>query len=422
MKVRQFRARTMQEALARVKSEMGREAVLLYTRRYKVGGLFGLFGQEMVEVTAAVNEEAAAAAGPGSVPTLTRIQDFQPTPTPSPAPIATAAPPAITALPSANGATAGNGERGGATLMPFMPRPVPEQRPVADDSDMGTQLETVKEMVSQVIRRLDGGDALNGYPDCLRRMFSSLIGAETEEDLAKEIVVKIADLTKRSEFDNAGAVRILGTYLERMFGKAQPIDCSSSGRRVIALIGPTGVGKTTTIAKLAANFAVIEKKKVALITADTYRIAAVEQLKTYGDIIGVPVDVVFTPKELKLAVEMHRDADLIIIDTAGRSHKNEMQMSELKGFLDAAMPTETYLVVAVNSSLRDAREALRMYGKVGFDRLIFTKLDETSHFGLMLNLTAQVRKPMSYFTTGQSVPDDIEVASPQRIARLILEG
>lgn len=407
----------MQEALACVKSEMGREAVLLYTRRYKVGGLFGLFGQEMVEVTAAVNEDAAAAAtaNPAPTPVLTRVPEF------TPAPVAATSQGASGNGPTGGAIISGNSERAsGALVTPFMPRPVAEPRPTISDDDMGTQIETVKEMVSQVIRRLDGGDTMSGYPECLKRMFAALIDAETEEDLAKEIVIKIAELTKRSEFDNSGAIRILGTYLERMFGRAQPIDCSA-GRRIVALIGPTGVGKTTTIAKIAANFAVMEKKKVALITADTYRIAAVEQLKTYGDIIGVPVEVVFTPKELKLAVEMHRDADLIIIDTAGRSHKNEMQMSELKGFLDAAMPTETYLVIAVNSSLRDAREALRVYGKVGFDRLIFTKLDETSHFGLMLNLTAQVHKPMSYFTTGQSVPDDIEVASPQCIARLILE-
>lgn len=402
MKVRQFRARTMQEALNRVKSEMGREAVLLYTRRFRVGGLFGLFGQEMVEVTAAVDEDKGeVAATAATAPMITRVAEFAP------------------AIATAGTATGGSRTAATGTVMPFTPRAAEPRPPVADDG-LGTQLETVKEMVSQVIRRLDGGDPVDGYPECLKRMFNSLLDAETEEDLAKEIVAKIAELTKRAEFDNAGAVRILGTYLERMFGRAEPIDAGISGRRICALIGPTGVGKTTTIAKLAANLSLIEKKKVALITADTYRIAAVEQLKTYGDIIGVPVEVVFTPKELKTAIEMHRDADIILVDTAGRSHKNEMQISELKGFLDAGMPTETYLVIAVNTSLRDAREALRCYEKVGFDRLVFTKLDETSHFGLMLNLTAQARKPMSYFTTGQNVPDDIEVASPQRIARLIL--
>lgn len=397
MKVRQFRARTMQEALARVKAEMGREAVLLYTRRFRVGGLFGLFGQEMVEVTAAVDEGRAEVAAAGA-PTIKRASESAP-------------------LVAAGGAVAARTAAAGA-VTPFAPR-LAAQRASESAEGLETQLETVKEMVSQVIRRLDGSDLLEGYPECLKQMFNALVAAETETDLAKEIVVRIADLTKRAEFDNEGAIRILGTYLERMFGRAEPID-TAAGRRVCALIGPTGVGKTTTIAKLAANFALMEKRKVALITADTYRIAAVEQLKTYGDIIGVPVEVVFTPKELKTAVEMHRDADVILIDTAGRSHRNEMQLSELKAFLDAGTPSETYLVIAVNTSLRDAREILRCYEKVGFDRLIFTKLDETSHFGLMLNLTAQARKPMSYFTTGQNVPDDIEVANPRRIARLIL--
>lgn len=397
MKVRQFRARTMQEALARVKAEMGREAVLLYTRRFRVGGLFGLFGQEMVEVTAAVDEGRAETAAAGG-PTIKRAVE--------PAPLV-----------MAGGAAAARAEAAG-TVTPLAPRMAAPRSPSPADG-LETQLETVKEMVSQVIRRLDGNDLVDGYPECLKQMFNALVAAETETDLAKEIVARIADLTKRAEFDNEGAIRILGTYLERMFGRAEPID-AAAGRRVCALIGPTGVGKTTTIAKLAANFALIEKRKVALITADTYRIAAVEQLKTYGDIIGVPVEVVFTPKELKTAVEMHRDADVILIDTAGRSHRNEMQLSELKAFLDAGTPSETYLVIAVNTSLRDAREIMRCYEKVGFDRLIFTKLDETSHFGLMLNLTAQARKPMSYFTTGQNVPDDIEVANPRRIARLIL--
>lgn len=403
MKVRQFRARTMQEALARVKAEMGREAVLLYTRRFRVGGLFGLFGQEMVEVTAAVDEGRAETAAAGA-PAITRTAGLAPV---------------IAAASGSAGAVSGAREAEAAgTVMPFAPR-IAVPRAQSPTDGLETQLETVKEMVSQVIRRLDGSDVVDGYPECLKQMFNALLAAETEADLAKEIVARIADLTKRAEFDNEGAIRILGTYLERMFGRAEPID-TAAGRRVCALIGPTGVGKTTTIAKLAANLALIEKRKVALVTADTYRIAAVEQLKTYGDIIGVPVEVVFTPKELKTAVEMHRDADVILIDTAGRSHRNEMQLSELKAFLDAGTPSETYLVIAVNTSLRDAREVLRCYEKVGFDRLIFTKLDETSHFGLMLNLTAQARKPMSYFTTGQNVPDDIEVANPRRIARLIL--
>jgi len=185
------------------------------------------------------------------------------------------------------------------------------------------------------------------------------------------------------------------------------------------LIGATGVGKTTTIGKLAAGFSIVDKRKVALITADTYRVAAVEQLKTFGEIIGVPVEVAMTPNGLLEALNLHADKELIFIDTAGRSPHHELHMSELRAFLDKAQPDFTMLVLSATTQFSDQ---LRIYQRFEglTTHLIFTKLDEAGSVGSILNLLGQTTLPTAYLTNGQSVPDDIEAATPNRIARYVL--
>jgi flagellar biosynthesis protein FlhF len=200
-----------------------------------------------------------------------------------------------------------------------------------------------------------------------------------------------------------------------------PIQTLVGTRRVVALVGPTGVGKTTTVAKLAANFKLSHGVRVGLVTVDTYRIAAVEQLKTYAEIIDLPLAVVNDPSEMTRALDELGAVDLVFIDTAGRSPRDEVKIRELAEFLLQAPPDEIHLVLSAVAGQRSLRSAVERFAMVQFDRVILTKLDEADSLGGVLAVLGLSSRPVSYLTTGQAVPDDIEPADPMRLARLILK-
>lgn len=189
---------------------------------------------------------------------------------------------------------------------------------------------------------------------------------------------------------------------------------------VVVLVGPTGVGKTTTIAKLAGRFALMEKKKVGLITIDTYRIGAVEQLKTYAEIMGIPFRVVINPKDMNEAVKSMDDCEIILVDTTGRSSKNTMQIVELRAYIDRLEEKEVNLVISGTTKNSDIKAIIEGYKPLGFESLIITKLDETTTYGPILNILDMSNKPIAYITEGQSVPDDIKEADKEYIVNLIL--
>ena len=210
-------------------------------------------------------------------------------------------------------------------------------------------------------------------------------------------------------------------YLNEHIKFSDGVKLNRHGVRIAALLGTTGVGKTTTLAKIAAKFVLEQKTNVALITADTYRISAVEQLKTYSDILELPLEIVYSPSELASALERHRDKELILIDTAGRSQHNEYQMRELEEFLRVNPRIEKHLVISATTKFTDARQIMNKFSKVEPDRIIFTKIDETGSLGMIINLLRDNKYSLSYLTTGQSVPDDIERASSEILANLLLK-
>jgi flagellar biosynthesis protein FlhF len=199
-----------------------------------------------------------------------------------------------------------------------------------------------------------------------------------------------------------------------------PIRLRRGRSTTVALIGPTGVGKTTTVAKLAARFALLEGRRVALVTSDTYRLAAVDQLYRYGELMRLPVREVSSPAKVRAVLDDLGDMDLILLDTAGRSQHDDMKMNDLGLFLDAARPDETHLVLSGTASYRNLADAVERFSHFDVDRVLFTKLDESASCGLLLNVLLRLNKSLSYVTTGQSVPDDIEVGDPFKIARLII--
>lgn len=212
---------------------------------------------------------------------------------------------------------------------------------------------------------------------------------------------------------------VLRRQIMKICSNTDIIKPKSSETMVVALIGPTGVGKTTTIGKLAAGFSIIDRRKVALVTADTYRVAAVEQLRTFGEIIGVPVEIAMTPDDLQEAIKRHSDKELVFIDTAGRSPHHEAHMSELQKFLEKASPDLTMLVMSVTTNADDQAKVLEKFKKYS-THLILTKLDESTHLGSILDLVTKTPLPIAYLTNGQNVPDDIEAATPEKLAQSIL--
>ncbi|MEG1797617.1 MAG: flagellar biosynthesis protein FlhF [Clostridium sp.] len=188
----------------------------------------------------------------------------------------------------------------------------------------------------------------------------------------------------------------------------------------VALIGPTGVGKTTSIAKMAGKLALIDKKKVGLITVDTYRIGAVDQLKTYAEIMNIPFKVVFSIGEMESAVDSMKGCDVILVDTTGRSSKNTMQISELRAYIDKAKASETHLVISATTKNKDIKIITEGYKPLNYDYVIITKLDETSTYGSILNICYKAKAPISFITTGQNVPEDIKTPTENEVINLIL--
>lgn len=416
MNLRTYQAQSMHEALGMVKRDLGRDAVILHTRSFKKGGLMGLGGKTVVEVTAAlgVNVLPAARRQPAG-----KVEADKP---------ALAAASSQTNLRSkaavlaayANASRKANPSDDSAVGTALLPAPAAAP---AELQELRGELHILRGMVAEHVleSRKVHGPAL---PEELMQTYRQLI----ENQVAEEIVFQVLDtlrktLTREQLQDEACVRDELLKVIEKSLPEAGGIDMKPTGApRVVAFIGPTGVGKTTTIAKLAANFKLRGRCRVGLITIDTYRIAAVDQLRMYAQILDVPLQVVLTPNELAEAIGKMRDRDVILIDTAGRSHNDAVRIQELKDFLDAAGPTEVHLVLSSAASEKNLLQAVERFSQVRVDKIVFTKLDEAVGFGVILNVLKRVDKALSYITMGQDVPDDIAPGKRSELAALIAGG
>jgi flagellar biosynthesis protein FlhF len=297
-------------------------------------------------------------------------------------------------------------------------------------------------------------------PEELRDYYTQLLQCEVADEIARDVIARArarleeckARLAERAEQKNGAARKggagqkdrqegrpmeavlrdlapvVLLESIEKLLPPTEPIQLPpGGGPKLVALVGPTGVGKTTTIAKLAAHFKLRERKRVGLITIDTYRIAAVDQLRAYAEILSVPLQVVLTPAEMSAAVELMRDLDVVLIDTSGRSQNDTDKLADLKTFLDAARSAagpaagmETHLVLSCTSHPAQLMQVAEKFGVLGVDRVVFTKLDEAVGLGVILNVSHRLNLRLSYLTTGQDVPEDMEVGHRRRVAELIL--
>jgi len=257
----------------------------------------------------------------------------------------------------------------------------------------------------------------------LRLLYSTMIDNEVDERLANEILAE-ADKNRKP---GVTMDFILGAIYQKMilkFGKSEGIHMAEKGPKIVFFIGPTGVGKTTTIAKVASSFSVNEKKKIALITTDTYRIAATDQLRTYAGILEVPFRVIYEPDELTVAVQDFASCDYIFVDSAGHSHKNEQLLHKQKEYLDAAGDYEKqiFLVLSATTKYKDLKHIADNYKGISDYQLIFTKLDETNEYGNIYNMRCETGASVAYVTCGQNVPDDIEIFNAQKTVKQLLGG
>jgi flagellar biosynthesis protein FlhF len=406
VRVKRFLAKSLPEAMIQVKAELGPDAVILHTNEVRVGGVFGLFGKRMIQVMAAVEEAAPAALERKAAVPLARSPLQAP-------PLAPAVPTRVEVpvTPMAAAPVAAAPAPGLAPLRGAGPAPLEEYGAVRED------LAGVKAMVGQIMERLEQPAEVTRLEPNLRELVAALVRGGVEQDVALGVVSRVRTKILKAQGSLAQAPELVRATLAKELGTVRTLDGSG---HVVAFVGPTGVGKTTTLAKLAAHLTLQERKRVALITADTYRIAAVDQLRTYSEIIGVPLEVVYEPTEVEGALDRYRDRDIILVDTAGRSPRNGAHMAELKEYLQVLAPAETYLVMAMTSAFRDAQAIVDSYLPLGFDRFLFTKWDETVAPVLIYNVVHKYKRPLSYVTTGQNVPDDIEVADPTTIIRAIL--
>ena len=247
-------------------------------------------------------------------------------------------------------------------------------------------------------------------------IYSHLVENGLDERLASKILIKAkAETDAKPSIEKMRAMDLM----KKIIPFKGEINLKTEGPKIVAFVGPTGVGKTTTIAKVAADYVIRKNKKVALVSLDTYRLGAVDQLEVYGDIMRLPVEVAEGSEELREIVKRHSDKDLILIDTTGRSHRDKDYSRQLKEIFDVVGGVETHLVLSVTAQEKQFTSTYQQFLPIGVDRVLFTKLDEGLSFGSVFNFSVRNRIPLSYFTMGQNVPEDLEIAVPDKVISLI---
>ncbi len=409
----------MKEALLQVKTELGEDAMILKTRKI-AGKPFGK--SEQIEVTAAIDEqhEVAPATVPDLSPRTGHNQEYlallkKEVTTPEPVVV-----PPHQRYQQAQEVPQG---RVNSTLPPPAPVQQTAQTTTSEPQEspkdamqimrIHDELGEMKQLLASILATGET-NASGGFAGPWAILYKRLIDSEIRSELAQDLLNRLRDISPNP-----------GKNINREFilALADSFPCKSTeDKKIQVFVGPTGSGKTTTIAKLAAYFSLEKQKKVSLITADTYRIAAVEQLRSFADIVGIDLQVIFSADEAQEALEACQDSDIILIDTAGRSQKNREHMDDLGHLLASISPDVVHLVLSAGVKESDLRDMINRYRKFGVNRLVFSKLDETLRLGNVFNVVDECRIPASYFTFGQSVPDDIETAQSALFVKRLLQG
>lgn len=400
MIIKKYVGKTEEEATEAARKELGGGVVVMNVKSVKSKGMLSNLRPKMIEVTVALEEEHE------------RVQ---------PAPPVQAAETVVRlqSAPSLHVDNTQNIEKKLDNLQSFL---MSQMQKAESEKKEEEEEEEEKEKPRQEKSPEEEKDA--ELVKFMKLLYNTMLDNEVDEKYANQIIEEIEKLNKPNmPFDYT----LANTYQKMIlkFGKNLGISPSQKGPRIVMFIGPTGVGKTTTIAKIASSYTVEDKKKVALLTADTYRIAAAEQLRTYANILEVPFRVIYTQEEMQNAVRDFYEYDYIFVDTAGHSHQNKEQIESMKQMVscvDEMAEKQVFLVLSATTKYRDLLSIADNYKMITDYQLIFTKLDETTSVGNLLNLKMHTESSIAYVTCGQNVPDDIEVFNPQKTVKQLLGG
>lgn len=443
MRVKRYVVDSMPDALQKIRTDLGKDAVILNTKEIRTGGFLGLFGKKKIEVIAAVDGAASASTGvkPASQPrasTAKPMSSLAPKPA---APVALLDPERLAfpevpdVLPPASRRVeppAAAEPFVAAAAAPPIAAPAPQTGVYAPPKPASPAAKSREDLLFEELKQM-------------REMMQKLTAQGGVQGVDAEVppLLRIRERLAEQEVDAS----LVATWLDRAKVEAEEVGepftepfasrsiraqmldlIRSDGRKSIApstkiahFVGPTGVGKTTTIAKLAAEQVLKHRRKVGFITSDTYRISAVEQLRTYANILNVPFEVVFSPQDLLKAFTALQDFDLIFMDTAGRNFRNEMYVSELNALLRTHGDSETFLVLSLTTKYKDMKAITGNFNKFKLDKVLFTKMDETDSYGAVVNLVHDFSLQLSYIANGQNVPDDITEVNEQSVVDLIME-
>ena len=400
MIIKKFQAKTENDAVEAAKKELGSAVVIMNVRKVKRKGPFGFLLPQLTEVTVALEEESEQ-----KVQSLRKNTDSQNGN-------------AVKAEKTAESRHVAEGElQGQKNFERQLENSMIEEKLDSLHSLLEQQLKKPEEETEEAPEEEIKEDEMSRF---IKLVYNTMLDNEVDEKYANLIIDEMEKNNKPgTPFDHA-----LADVYQKMilkFGNSQELTESQKGPKVVFFIGPTGVGKTTTIAKIAAEYQLDKKKKVALLTADTYRIAAAEQLRTYAGILEVPFRVIYSAEEISQAVRDFQDYDYIMVDTAGHAHQNEDQREIIKGLIHAA-DADVFLVLSATTKYNDLKKIVDAYREVTDYRLIFTKLDETEERGNMFNIRLYTGAEICYVTCGQNVPDDLESFNPQKTVKLLLGG
>lgn len=433
MIIKKFQANTESEAILLAKDDLGKDAVIMNIKTIKPKGIFQFFRKTKVEVTAAVDEV------PSKTATMESKKDTKKESKTSSQFNAQIDEKLHPETAKENQQETKELEDKLNSLAMLLEQQIENQKSTASagnkesekksgnqekshPSEKGTN--SKKEEEKQYVDVEDKPEKTSYKDKSIDLIIEQLTSNEVAYHYAKQIL---------DEITHSGAIRTLDDMLACVYqkiilklGQIETISFEEEDKRpkVIFFIGPTGVGKTTTIAKLSSKLMLEEKKKIAIFTSDTYRIAAVEQIKTYANILSIPVEIIYELKDLDKALPKYKEYDYILMDTAGRSHKNKEQVDDLKSIIQYfdEYSMLTYLVLSATTKYKDLKKITQLYSDISDYSLIFTKLDETDAIGNILNIKLDTDKPLSYISYGQNVPEDIEVMNPQIIAKQLLGG
>ncbi|WP_456473196.1 flagellar biosynthesis protein FlhF [Desulfolithobacter sp.] len=416
MQVKVFEARDMASGLKKVKEALGPDALILSTRTVRRGKL-GMLGKPVLEITAAIDKPwPESRTEPDSIDRQALLDPA------GQEPVGTE----LTYESLWKNSAPEPGKGAGNTATSSQDRP---------DASMREELSELRSLIHGLSERLAGitsQSVASPYvePEYIHSRRKETVEHPVMDRLARlginnEAAATIAEYTRQSFGDQLPDPATLDKFLTQtitgLFRTSHPLTVRETKQQRLALIGPTGVGKTTTIAKIAANYLSRHSPSIALVTIDTYRIAAVEQLKVYGEIMKLPVEVVIRPEDMEKALEKHRDKELVLIDTAGRSPHNSMDIEEMAGFLRPHFEIENHLVLSATTRDEELDTIIRRFSSLPIDHFIFTKADECSQLGVLLNLHIRQGTPISFLTNGQRVPEDIITPDPETIAGMIMD-